>query len=434
MRRRAVRRTSMMKKQILSLIIIGSLVGGTLSPLNILAADESYELNESQKPYHEMDYDYNIISEEDWKETDKGEYPLDIESTNDISYAEAVSACDMPEEYAESLTTEELVDYAMEYPFLTDVYAFNSITDGLEALGRKSGLFKELFSREDGIDELLNEYLEMNCDYDEVTDTLDITESNYDATLFIEQYLGQNYDNLSEGQAEDFIDQYGENYEKMPDELQDTDVAVSLYETMEEALGYIPEDAIPDSLVENIVSEDNAGASFTKTFSAKCGICLGLGYVGTQTIQNKSITCFKHNSEASKATLKIYDNEMNKYVKKYGWTVKRKSSVRYNCHSYAWYSTATSNKLCLDVNTSVAKIYQDTKYWTKWRIPMRTIQSGDRITFSSGTSVASLQHSAIATSSKKCKSKLGHLGVVKTPIDDMKFFYGAYTTNFYLAK
>ena len=110
-----------------------------------------------EKPYVEMKYNLEIVSKEDWGNTSVGEYPIDVlsEKWSTLSYSEAAAACDMPIEYAETLTTNELVKYALNYPFLLDILGYDSIIDGMNHLINKSGAFKELFSRKDCYDKLL---------------------------------------------------------------------------------------------------------------------------------------------------------------------------------------------------------------------------------------------------------------------------------------
>ena len=47
----------------------------------------------------------NLVSIEDWKALPVGEYPINTESpeSKTISFCDALAACDMPKEYAESL-------------------------------------------------------------------------------------------------------------------------------------------------------------------------------------------------------------------------------------------------------------------------------------------------------------------------------------------
>lgn len=202
------------------------------------------------KPYIEMDYNLDIVSEEDWENTSVGEYPIDILSAewNNLSYSEAAAAYNMPMEYAESLTTDELVDYALNYPFLMDILAYDNIEDGMNHLVNKSGVFEELFSRTDCYDELLDEYLELQIDYVAVAESNDICETDYDKELFVEAYMGLNYNLLSNEQAKKFVEEYGNNFSDRNTEYQDSELAMIFYEAVEEKMGIIPEDAVPESV------------------------------------------------------------------------------------------------------------------------------------------------------------------------------------------
>lgn len=104
------------------------------------------------------------------------------------------------------------------------------------------------------------------------------------------------------------------------------------------------------------------------------------------------------------------------------------ASSKYNCHSYTWYSTSTSNIYWID---DPSPIYNNTGSWTLWQIPMRNPQSGDRITFWKN---GSLLHSAIINSLTNCTSKLGHYGVYKTTISEMESYYNSTTTETYIPK
>lgn len=407
-----------MKKEIYVSIIILSLIIILINPLTVMAK-HAKKLNQS------MNYNLDIVKESDWEETQIGEYPIDVEKKDELSYTEAIYASDMPDAYATTLSTEELVEYAMNYPFLTDVYGFDSIEDGLKSFESKSGLFKELFSRKDGLEKLIYKYKEIECDYDEVVKTDDITESNYDAVLFIEEYVGDHFDEVSDDLAEIFIDEFAENYDEMPDELAESDISMSMYHVMEESLGHIPKEAVPENIENDIVLGERMGASFTKGKSAKCAMCGGKGYNGTQSIQGKNISCFKHNSAGNTSS---YTSTTKSYCKNYNWTYVRGGTAKYNCHSYAWYNTSSSNSLWID---NPYKIYTDTKYYTKWRIPMVDPKAGSREIFLNSDG---LQHSAILNSTKVCTSKLGHLGVVRASVQDIKTFYGCNKTEIYLVK
>ncbi len=168
--------------------------------------DEVVLTENKDKPYKETDYNTDIVLLEDWENTAIGEYPLDANSAewSQLSFSERAAACNMPKEYVQSLTTEELVDYAVNYPFLMDILAFDHIEDGMDNLAKKSYLFEELYSRADCFDELLTEYLNMGINDTTFADSEDACYTNYGSKVFLEAYIELNHDLLSEEQAEKY--------------------------------------------------------------------------------------------------------------------------------------------------------------------------------------------------------------------------------------
>lgn len=379
-----------------------------------------------KKPYIEMDYNLDIVSKEDWENTSIGEYPIDVLSSkwNTLSYSEAAAACNMPIEYARTLTTDELVSYALNYPFLMDMWAYDNIADGMNHLENKSGVFAELFSRADCYDKLLKEYINMEVDYAEVAETKDVRVLNYDSELFIEVFMGLNYDLLSEEQVEIFVEEYGKNFSDRNVEFQDSAFSTVFYGAVQEKKGMIPAEAIPESVAEYFDSTE--ACNHSRAIDAyTCNDCGALLEYTQITVNGKSVNCFRWLAGGMTADdITFTDN----YVATSFPTYKklRSASSKYNCHSYAWYSTSTSNVYTIEDPKS---IYNNTNYWTLWQPPMRTIKSGDRITFWAGQA---LKHSAIVTSSARCTSKMGHWGVYNTSISEMTSFYGASSTKAYI--
>lgn len=381
-------------------------------------------------PYMEMNYNLDLVSKEDWENTNIGEYPIDMHSEewSQLSSSETAAACNMPKEYAESLTTEELVDYAVNYPFLMDILAYDNIVDGMNHLANKSAVFEELFSRSDCFDELLTEYLNMQINYLDVAESDDMCETNYDSELFIEAYIGLNYGSLSEEQTEKFVEEYGNKFSNMNSECQESVLSTLFYEAIEEKIGGVPESAVPESVAAKFIdSADASDDTLITAASTTCSVC-GASQSSTSIIVNgKTVYCYKWLS-GGYTTSDIA--KLDKYIADYysSFSKVRSASSKYNCHSYAWYSTGTSNAYWIN---SPSPIYSNTGYWTLWKVPMRNIQSGDRITFWSGST---LLHSAIVNSATNCTSKLGHYGVYKTTISEMKSFYGSSSTEAYIPK
>lgn len=412
---------SHINKRIVSMILMLVMLLSVHSPVFASEISEKDNL-----PYEEMDYNLDIVSLEDWENTEIGEYPLNEQSENWrlLSSCETAAACNMPKEYAESLTTRELVEYALNYPFLMDVLFYDNVTDGINHLANKSYVFEELFSRTDCCEELIDAYSDMKINYCELQNTNDICETNYDAELFVEIYIGLNYDVLSEEQAEMFVDDYGVKFSEMNSECGDSMLATLFYDAIEETMEVIPESAVPNAISEKFVeTTDETGMRA----SVKCSECGATLSVTTITVNSKSVSCYKWVSGGySSSDITRLDNYMaNNYS---SYTKVRSASSKYNCHSYAWYSTSSSNIYWIN---DPSPIYGNTNYWTLWIIPMRNWQSGDRITFWSGST---LLHSAIVNSSSTCTSKLGHYGVYKTTITEMKNLYNSSSVEAYIPK
>ena len=384
-------------------------------------------LAETQNPYEDTDFSYNSISSSHWENTDVGEYPISLDSEEwcELSSMEAHMVCDMPEEYAKGLTTEELVEYAVNYPFLMDVLAFDKLEDGMKHLEKKSGVFKELFARADAEKELIKEYKRMDIDYKLVAKG-DSIKTDYDSQMFIEEYMGLNYDLLSRNEIKEFVKEYGKKYEKMNNLLDDSKLTTIFYECIQESMGEVPTNAIPDTVEASIIeSTDIGGASFTKISSSICARCGQSQQYGTIIVDTKKVYAYKWIASGySDVDIKNMDSYMEKSYPSF--KKLRSATGKYNCHSYAWYKKTNKNKYWI---SNPANIYNNTNKWTPWRIPMRTLQAGDRITFWNENG---LQHSAIVNSSTKCTSKIGHYGLYKTTITEMKDMYEASTTKAFI--
>ena len=415
-----------MYKKLLSFISIFTIVLLTMMPV------EASEFSATEyQPYQKMDYNLDIVSKEDWENIDVGEYPIDVHSVewSQLSSCETAAACNMPKEYAQSLTTAELVDYAVNYPFLMDILAYDNIADGINHLVNKSFVFEELFSRADCYDELLAEYLDMQIDYIEVADSGDVCETNYDAELFIEIYMGLNYDLLSENQAEKFVGEYGNKFSNMNSECQESVLSTLFYDAIEEKIGVVPEEAVPESIATKFVdSVDVYDASLTSASLVICGIC-------GATLSYKSITVYVRNLFPQSVYVYQWVSggynaddiaKLDKYIADYypSFSKVRSASSKYNCHSYAWYSTDATNSYWID---DPSPIYSSG--WVLWQAPMRNLQAGDRITFWSD---GKLFHSSIINCVTTCTSKLGHYGVYQTTISEMESYYGSSTTQSYI--
>ena len=165
-----------------------------------------------------------------------------------MSSSDAYAACNMPKEYAESLSSDDLSKYVGNYPFLGDIMMFNSIEDGINTLKERSTVIKELFSRPDCNAALLKEYTDLSCDYKILEEQNDMSSSRYMEQMFLEAYFGLNYANLSDEEIDTFLKEYEQKYMERPGDVKDFSTATMFYDCIRDSKGYVPEDIVIDSL------------------------------------------------------------------------------------------------------------------------------------------------------------------------------------------
>lgn len=377
----------------------------------------------------EIKSETSLVSIEDWENSSAGEYPINEQSPEwkNISFCEALDACNMPKEYAKSLSTDDLSKYAVNYPFLIHILVYNSIEDGINSLKTKSTLFEELFLRPDCNAALLKEYTNMSCDYKILEEQRDMSASGYLEEIFLEAYFGLNYKNLSDEEANIFLEEYNKKYAERPEDKKYYSTSTIFYDCMTEAIGYVPENTIIDSVKNEINSKTVAkDSSFTKTVSYLVGgpyksVC----YQGYKKIKGRDIPCYKFHTGDYTPT-EIADIDAKIIAANPTFVKVRSATKKHNCHSYAWYSTKETNPYWINDPSNIYT--NNTDFYIK-RTPSMKLASGNKMLFFSGSA---LQHSAILISSKKCKSKLGACGVYKTTIKEMKELYDAPNIKTYI--
>ena len=76
------------------------------------------------------------------------------------SNKEMVAACQIPEKILCCLSTEKLTDLCLQYPLLSDFYAFNFPDDGLDILFKDFNGIRELYKKNNVADFLIKRYKE----------------------------------------------------------------------------------------------------------------------------------------------------------------------------------------------------------------------------------------------------------------------------------
>lgn len=85
------------------------------------------------------------------------DYPVKPGTPEWLQYANVLGrrrACEVPEEILTHMTTEALLQTVLDYPFLGDMYAFNTMEMGYETVKRRFRGLQELESRPDCLEVL----------------------------------------------------------------------------------------------------------------------------------------------------------------------------------------------------------------------------------------------------------------------------------------
>jgi hypothetical protein len=123
------------------------------------------------------------------------------------THDEMLEACQIPEDILKNMSTKALVETVLDYPLLGDMWAYNSIQQGFEAVASQFNGLPELLNRKDAGTELLAIYSKMNPQ-DIEENWGDIQKGAYTFSIAnVEILLAQNkiLDNLSKTQLEDLI-------------------------------------------------------------------------------------------------------------------------------------------------------------------------------------------------------------------------------------
>ena len=240
-----------------------------------------------------------IASTNGSKELEQGrifEYPItpkDEEWSNLGSVQAKIEACRIPQEILDEMTNEQLYQAIMEFPFLVDLFIAPSEQEGVESLERTCDAYRELLSRDNAKDFLMDKINgELNVQRNESTVRKQIQNDALVSLIFYQDKF----------EEEISIEEYTE--------------LMSLSTTMEIAT---TADATTDTLIVG-------------------------GYVQTPNgtdVLYYVYTC-PHDSD--------YHTEMaNAIAEAYEVTLIEVGTCRYNCHLHAWYSTSQNNdKLIFD--------------------------------------------------------------------------------------
>lgn len=291
--------------------------------------DEGIQLS---KVVTNSEYPETVTNEREWKinKKNKYEFPINCEKKQWLQYKthdDMLKACTVPDEVLKDATTEQLLDMVLEYPLLCDIYAFDTIEQGVAVVASRFNGFSELLKRADFSDVVLERYV--NVDIQKDTKNLKETFSKVSEVVVMEDMLAQKdvVSSLTSQEKKELVNAVEKKtMEKTAKSIFSENIAtfydIATKNGVKQQLGL---DELND-LVHNKVSTTSSRSTEKTT---------------VKTPKGTKVTVYKYdykgNSWAAAVTsefVKAYPN-----AKKLG-----NADNRYNCHSYAWYSASTSNR------------------------------------------------------------------------------------------
>lgn len=221
------------------------------------------------------------------------------------TFSRRLDACRIPEEILDAMTTDALVDAVVNFPFLLNLMVYDSVSDGFDCLLSQCDALKELLTREDGADKLAEKYISLTTSIGtksavESKDTISREELYPD---LLEVILGQ-----------------PEVYNEMAGRYQyATEVAAAEYNENEPSF-------LDVAIREN---ESQITRAVPEVKTPKGSTVEWIDYSNLTQWTSKEKTEYNNWVEDTYTIISIV-RDPNKY---------------YNCHSYAWYSTSSTNKV-----------------------------------------------------------------------------------------
>lgn len=306
------------------------------------------------------------------------------------SYMNRLEACQIPNDILLSMTTPDLLETVLNYPFLVDVMAFNTYQAGFDNMRYKFNGLNELMSRPDMIETVIDAYQTASIDpYTYSTPSAGIKE-----LTFLEIVLAQ---------------------DEVIGSLNDEELSALnsiIDEKLSEKLDYPEVYGILSLYTPFIVDGTFEASPFVLT--------------PTEELCNKKwiYTSCNTRVEAWIVNELLNQNEINNQVEALLAHPSAKQisppTLRFNCHSYAFWDASVTNQYWINNPINFLACYNTTA----------SPATNDRIYFNSAS------HSGIVTSTnpKKITSKWGSGCLVSSDYDDTPYYNNERDITYYTSK
>lgn len=317
------------------------------------------------------------------------------------THDEMVESLQIDPETLREYTTEELVQECLSYPLAFDCFAYNDLTQGLNAVLNDFKAFKELETRSDALQELIYYY---DC-YLQLSENMMMSDPDKINPLeyaFVELMLS--------------CDKFGDisQYPQVKDLVTISDNIINNVPNLKGFLCASAHDLLISSLY---------GSQSSRSYNS----------YSTITIYTKNglpVTAIKYN---------CYDNSAEQsagltHIKNYypNATIIKEASCEYNCHAYAWYMSEGGEKCWINCGPSLTTPSNVSKFWEDGTYEECDKSKATRVFYEYVPSHQKGDHSAIAINENLYESKWGAYQVVRHAPDYSP--YGTARKYFYRTK
>ena len=352
-------------------------------------------------------YPSEIMAQSEWEEP--GVYPVSPsdDEWKTMTFSELLESANMPEEVLKETSTEMLLKWVMEYPFLADVAAHDLPEDGIEWLKQTSNICREFMSRDDSRRILIDFYFSLN--YEELDRS----------TLFrYKTFFNAYFSSVGKNMSNDEI-----QIVKQIDQIQKQAGVTALNGLLLDEQSFEEKKVAVEGAKGVTSGFINSGVIKTSIYDTLC-------FYGSYNKYGASASgCYKYISgEASSTEIEAADEYFQSTHML--WFKLYSASKKYNCNAFAWIDASSSNSFILLHPDAYTNSSQVSLVNTNG-----SAVNGDKIVLynSSGTSV----HSLIAISSGNnsssilTKSKIGSFGVYMASLSAVMLDYGVTTYKVY---
>ncbi|MEI2394594.1 MULTISPECIES: hypothetical protein [Paenibacillus] len=224
-----------------------------------------------------------------------------------IDHTKMIEVSQIPDDTLKKLTTNELIETVLNYPLLMDIYAYDTLQQGIDVVSKTFNGIQELYQREDAPNKLIEKYQQMPVAKDTKTVTSNQIFDLSNMEIILRQDEIQKKLNTSEA-------------EKLEKEVENK---------------YLQKQA-----QKNIYGL--TAASSYSVLAEKQGI--NVGTMSSYTVYTPNGTAVQVDKSAEQLTSDEKKAADNYVADKYSSaTLLSPATSIYNCHSYAWYSQSTTN-------------------------------------------------------------------------------------------